>query len=142
MQAQSKNSHARRRRLTLPALILCLALLGAAVLCLRVIAVDTFDLSEYSRYCIEAEERSSAVVIDGRNDAAAYAKKLWRDLYETDETLFCKVSHDLQSDCWLVTGMSPDTWYGQWSMIYGVCGGIYHAILSSDGQVLAAWVER
>ncbi len=80
--------------------------------------------------------------ITDKATAISVAIKVWRETLNATELCWhTKVSYDKEYDYWYVTGMSITTYCSQCNPFYGVCGGVYHAIIASDGQIIALWVE-
>ena len=118
------------------------------------IIVDLFYYSDFSVHEYLKTTESTAVdnyyiygnteqaVVTSKTEARNAAKIVWKERYElTEKHLHTEVAFDKENACWLVTGMSLQDYCLQFNYCYGVCGGVYNAIISENGKVLACWVE-
>lgn len=94
-------------------------------------------VNEY--YVYGTSEKNS---VTNKNTAIKEAKKIWDEMFDaTEQYWHTDVYYDKEYGYWYIIGMSVEIYCSQFNPFYGVCGGVYHAIISSDGQLVAVWVE-
>ncbi|MBO4873434.1 MAG: hypothetical protein J5496_08495 [Lachnospiraceae bacterium] len=93
---------------------------------------ETFDLSEY-----KWENKTFSAVqnfgeVNEKNTAIQIAKRLWAEKYSNDvPQRRIKAAYDSNEECWHVFNTVPPN----------MLGGVFHAIIQKDGDVLAVWCE-
>ena len=94
--------------------------------------VETFSLSEYEWEMENFQTVKNVGRLDDKNIAINQAKKLWQEKYQIDiNKAKIKIAYDAGEECW----------HAYSAPTLNTLGGVYHAIIRKNGEVLALWCE-
>lgn len=122
-------------------LILALAVIGGALSILFLLQnqkesnvpdVGIFDLTKYQWEIQTFSTDKNVGEINKKNVAINHAKLLWLEKYNIDiHEKKIEVDFDPKEECWHIQSTSsPNT-----------LGGVLHAIIQKNGDVLAVWID-
>jgi len=134
----------RKVWIIITALILAALLAGFCVELYKGFSVTTFSAADYEDEILHFTEQTQIKTepINSRADAVRAADALWMEYYLKPENFYQKqVSYDEAVDCWMVHGLMWKSYFMQHNPFIGFSGGSVFIIISSDGEVLAAWRE-
>lgn len=94
--------------------------------------VETFCLTKYQWEIQTFSTDQNIGEVNDKNVAIKNAKSLWFEKYSVDiPERKIEVAYDSKEECWHVYGaLSPNT-----------LGGVLHAIIQKNGDVLAVWSD-
>ena len=94
--------------------------------------VETFCLTKYQWEIQTFSEDQNVGEVNDENVAIKNAKSLWLKKYNIDiPEKKIKVAYDSREECWHVYGtLSPNN-----------LGGVLHAIMQKNGDLLAVWID-
>ena len=96
------------------------------------LSVETFSIATFQWEIERFPWEESVGEINDKERAIKIAKALWLLKYNDDIDINkIKVAYDAQEDCWHVYNTTPPN----------VLGGVDHAILRNNGEVVAVWAE-
>jgi len=93
---------------------------------------ETFCLTKYQWEIQTFSTEQSVGEVDNKNIAIKKAKSLWLEKYSVEiPEKKIKVAYDTKEECWHVYGtLSPNA-----------LGGVLHAIIRKNGDLLAIWID-
>jgi len=92
-----------------------------------------FNLKNYDKYVNNYYDGRNIGEVDTEETAIYKAKELWLEKYgENDTRLGTKVEFDKKNKCWYIRGTLPSD----------TIGGVPHALIKTDGTVLAVWHDQ
>ena len=100
------------------------------------ISIETFSITNYQCEIRVFSVDKNVGEIHDKDCAIKIAKSLWLEKYDRDIERYIpgseiKIAYDSQEDCWHIYNTTPPN----------ILGGIYHAILRKNGEVIAIWAE-
>ena len=109
------------------------------------VGVYEFSLEEQLRYCGECDYQAVGYgnenPIDSRSDAVAAAETVWNQWFAPSDVACCKVFYDSSTQCWMISGMSSDIYFSQFSPFCGSTGGVHNIIFDSEGRMIGCWSD-
>lgn len=94
--------------------------------------VGEFSVSEYEWEIENFSVDQNVGEVNDKNVAIKNAKSLWLEKYSIDiHEKKIEVAYDSKEECWHIYGtLSPNA-----------LGGVLHAIIQKEGDVLAVWID-
>ena len=94
--------------------------------------IETFTIKDYEVQLQKFTTNKNVGLVANSNTAIEKAKSLWQEKYNKDiAKKSINISYDYEESCWhIYNTVSPNT-----------VGGVYHAIIRNNGDVLAVWGE-
>ena len=110
------------------------------------LSIRHFSLNDYSytmyEYTLYDPPYCNVGRIDNRFDAVNAARHIFHDFkgdplngYHWD------VYFDEENNCWYLKGSIWAGYFSRYNPFYGMCGGGADDIITSDGDVIALWIE-
>ena len=94
--------------------------------------VGTFSLIEYEWEISNYQSNINVGKLSNKVLAIEKTKSLWNKKYNIDtDKLQIKISFDSEENCWHIYNITPSN----------TLGGVYHAIIRMNGDVIAIWVD-
>jgi hypothetical protein len=101
--------------------------------------IGQFDLAQYQWEIETFPSDENVGQVNDANTAIEKAKELWIEKfsiiggqsYNPINGIKIEVSYDSDSDCWHINSTQPSN----------VLGGVLHAIIRKNGEVVAVWFE-
>lgn len=116
-------------------IVVVLILIGGSIIVLfnsnKQESFDRFSLEEYRWEIDNFPANKNVGEVGNHNVAIEKAKELWRERFGVSDSTETEVAWDSENECWHINNIPPaDT-----------LGGVYHAIIQKNGDVIAVWLD-